>query len=57
MLVCDIMEAAEDIKVEAPATSSGRMLKTSAGRERSLSEERLKFIEEECDVRFAMQVS
>ncbi|KAK8828182.1 hypothetical protein WA538_002695, partial [Blastocystis sp. DL] len=43
------MEAAEDIKIEAPATSSGRMLKTSAGRERSLSEERLKFIEEECD--------
>ena len=57
MLVWDIMETAEDIKIEAPATSSGRMLKTSAGRERSLSEERLKFIEEECDVRFAMQVS
>lgn len=46
------METASDITIEAPATSSGRMLKTSVGRERSLSEERLKFIEEECDVSF-----
>ena len=36
--------------VDAPATNSGRMLKTSEGRERSLSEERIKFMEEECDV-------
>ena len=34
--------------VAAPATSSGRLLKTSEGRERSLSEER--FLEEEYDV-------
>ena len=36
--------------VTAPATSSGRLLKTSEGRERSLSEERIRFLEEEYDV-------
>ena len=36
--------------VAAPATSSGRLLKTSDGRERSLSEERIRFLEEEYDV-------
>ena len=36
--------------IAAPATSSGRLLKTSEGRERSLSEERLRFVEEEYDV-------
>ena len=51
------MEAATDITIDAPATSSGRLLKTSVGRERSLSEERLKFIEEECDVRLVRSVS
>lgn len=39
-----------DNTIDAPATNSGRMLKTSEGRERSLSEERVKFMEEECDV-------
>ena len=38
-----------DNTIDAPATNSGRMLKTSEGRERSLSEERVKFMEEECD--------
>lgn len=36
--------------IAAPATSSGRLLKTGEGRERSLSEERLRFQEEEYDV-------
>ena len=37
-------------QVSAPATTSGRLLKTE-GRQRSFSEERIRFIEEEYDVR------
>ena len=36
--------------VDAQATDSRRLLKTSEGRERSLSEERIRFLEEEYDV-------
>lgn len=39
-----------DSTIDAPATNSGRLLKTSEGRQRSLSEERIKFMEEEYDV-------
>lgn len=38
--------------VEAPLSNSGRVFKTSEGRTRSLSEERIKFMEEEYDVRW-----
>ena len=36
-------------QINAPATTSGRLLKTE-GRKRSFSEERIRFIEEEYDV-------
>jgi hypothetical protein len=48
------MEQQDIQEVQAPATTSGRMLKTSEGRSRSLSEERIAFIEEEYDV-FSLQ--
>lgn len=38
--------------VEVPLSNSGRVFKTSEGRTRSLSEERIKFMEEEYDVRW-----
>lgn len=44
------METSSASEVAAPLTSSGRMLKTTEGRTRSLSEERAQFIEEEYDV-------
>ena len=44
------METGSASEVAAPLTSSGRMLKTTEGRVRSLSEDRAQFIEEEYDV-------
>ena len=44
------MENSPASDVTAPLTTSGRMLKTTEGRVRSLSEDRAQFIEEEDDV-------
>ena len=39
-----------DNSINTPATSTGRVFKTDSGRSRSMSEDRIKFIEEEYDV-------
>lgn len=36
--------------IDTPATSTGRLFKTESGRSRSMSEDRIKFIDEEYDV-------
>ena len=39
-----------DNPIHTPATSTGRLFKTDSGRSRSMSEDRIKFVEEEYDV-------
>ena len=39
-----------DNPIHTPATSTGRLFKTDSGRSRSMSEDRIMFVEEEYDV-------